>query len=151
MGAEVAGACALSWLGALSVYDIREQRLPNWLTMPGAVTILAAAAAFGRGAPAVFGALGLAGLYLVVHLVAPAAMGAGDVKLAAGVGGLTGAFGYDVWVLAAIAAPLLTAMVACLVVVRRSGSGRTTRSRGTVPHGPSMCVATLVAAMLAIL
>ncbi|MGZ6778773.1 MAG: prepilin peptidase [Mycobacterium sp.] len=147
----MAGACALAWLGVLSGYDIRERRLPNWLTMPGAVTILAAAAAFGRGAPAGFGAVGLAGLYLVVHLIAPAAMGAGDVKLAAGVGGLTGAFGYDVWVLAAIAAPLLTAMVACIAVLRRSGSGGTARLRRTVPHGPSMCVATLVAGLLAIL
>lgn len=142
----MAGVCALTWLGVLSVYDIRERRLPNWLTMPGAVTILAVAAAFGRGAPAVFGALGLACLYLIVYLLAPAAMGAGDVKLAAGVGGLTGAFGYDVWVLAAVAAPLLTAMVACLALVRRSGSGR-----ATVPHGPSMCVASLVAALLAVL
>jgi leader peptidase (prepilin peptidase) / N-methyltransferase len=141
MGAGVAAACVLAWLTALSVFDIRERRLPNWLTLPGAVVVLAVAAAAGRGVPAVLGAVGLAGLYLVVHLVAPSAMGAGDVKLAVGVGALTGAFGYDVWVLAAIAAPLLTATWACLALVRR---------QRTVPHGPSMCVATLVAATLAI-
>ena len=104
----------LAWLGALSIYDIREQRLPNWLTVPGAMAIVLAAAAVDRGGPALLGAVGLAGLYLVVHVIAPHGMGAGDVKLAAGAGGLTGAFGYDVWVLAAIAAPLLTAMVACV-------------------------------------
>ena len=133
----------LAWLTALSVFDIRERRLPNWLTLPGAVVVLAVAAAAGRGVPAVLGAVGLAGLYLVVHLVAPAAMGAGDVKLAVGVGALTGAFGYDVWVLAAIGAPLLTAIWALVALSRRASS--------TVPHGPSMCIATLAASALAML
>ena len=59
--------------------------------------------------PALVGAAALFGAYLVVHLLSPAAMGAGDVKLAVGVGALTGAFGMDVWALAALAAPLLTA------------------------------------------
>lgn len=143
MGAGVAGACLLAWLTALSVFDIRERRLPNWLTLPGAVVVLGVAAAAGRGVPAVLGAVGLAGLYLVVHLVAPAAMGAGDVKLAVGVGALTGAFGYDVWVLAAVGAPLLTAIWALVALTRRSSS--------TVPHGPSMCIATLAASALAML
>jgi leader peptidase (prepilin peptidase)/N-methyltransferase len=143
MGVGVAGACVLAWLTALSVFDIRQRRLPNWLTLPGAVVVLAVAAAAGRGVPAVLGAVGLAGLYLVVHLVAPAAMGAGDVKLAVGVGALTGAFGYDVWVLAAVGAPLLTALWALVALSRRSSS--------TVPHGPSMCIATLAASALAML
>jgi len=142
MGAGVACAFVSAWLVVLCVYDVRERRLPNWLTMPGAVVILAVAAAAGRGVPAFLGAIGLAGLYLVVHLISPAAMGAGDVKLAAGVGGLTGAFGFEVWVLSAVAAPLLTAIWACVCVARRSGT--------TVPHGPSMCLATAAATTLAI-
>ena len=88
------------------------------------------------------GAIGLAGVYLIVHLISPASMGAGDVKLAAGVGGLTGAFGFDVWALASVAAPLLTAVWACVTVIRRSGTA--------VPHGPSMCLATGVAIALVI-
>ena len=142
MGAGVAGAFVSAWLVVLCVYDIRERRLPNWLTMAGTVAILAVAAASGRGVPALLGAIGLAGLYLVVHLISPAAMGAGDVKLAAGVGGLTGAFGFDVWVLSAVAAPLLTAIWACVVLIRGSSS--------TVPHGPSMCFATMAAVALVI-
>ena len=106
----------LAWLAVLSVYDIRERRLPNWLTIPGAAVVLAMATVAGRGVPALLGAIGLACLYLVVHLIAPAAMGAGDVKLAVGLGGLTGAFGFDVWALAALAAPLLTAVLAWLSV-----------------------------------
>jgi leader peptidase (prepilin peptidase)/N-methyltransferase len=142
MGAGVAGIAVLAWLVVLSLYDIRERRLPNWLTVPGAIAILSVAAAAGRGVPALWGAAALAGLYLVVHLIAPAGMGAGDVKLAAAVGGLTGAFGFDLWALAAITAPLITAVIACVAVVRRAGT--------TVPHGPSMCFATAAATMIAI-
>src|SRR5690349_7553429 len=141
MGAGVAGACALAWLTVLSVYDIRKQRLPNWLTLPGAVVILVVAAAVGRGVPAALGAAALAAAYLVIHLIAPVAMGAGDVKLALGVGALTGSFGIDVWALAAVGAPLLTAAWALVALGRR---------RATVPHGPSMCLATAFAAMLAV-
>ena len=143
MGAGAAAVGVLAWLTALSVYDIRERRLPNWLTLPGAIAILAVAATAGHGGPALLGAVTLAGLYLVVHLIAPTGMGAGDVKLAVGVGALTGVFGYDIWVLAAIAAPLLTAFMACAAFIRSA--------KTTVPHGPSMCLASAAAAMLAIL
>jgi leader peptidase (prepilin peptidase) / N-methyltransferase len=140
MGAWATGTCVLAWLMVLSVYDIRERRLPNWLTVPGAVLILAAAAVAGRGPSAVLGAIGLAGVYLVVHLIAPTAMGAGDVKLAVAVGALTGSFGFDVWALAAIGAPPLTAGWACIAAVRGS--------EPSVPHGPSMCFATVAATAL---
>ena len=139
----MAGTCVLAWLAVLSVYDIRERRLPNWLTLPGAAFIVAAAAVHGRGASAVLGAVALFAVYAVVHLVSPAAMGAGDVKLAIGIGALTGAFGGDVWVLAALGAPLLTAVWAAVAVLRRSGP--------TVPHGPSMCLAAASASALAVL
>ncbi|CFE41032.1 Conserved membrane protein of uncharacterised function [Mycobacterium tuberculosis] len=88
------------------------------------------------------GAAALAGVYLLVHLALPAAMGAGDVKLAIGLGGLTGCFGVEVWFLAALAAPLLTAV--CGVMVTPWGVR-------TLPHGPSMCVASLGAVGLALL
>lgn len=130
----------LAWLAVLSLIDIRERRLPNWLTVPGAVVILAAAALAGCGVPALLGATGLAGIYALVHLIAPSAMGAGDVKLAMGVGGLTGAFGFDVWALAVVAAPLLTVGWACVAITRR---------QRTVPHGPSMCLAAAAAVLIA--
>jgi leader peptidase (prepilin peptidase) / N-methyltransferase len=138
-------AVVLVWLAVLSCYDIRQRRLPNGLTLPGAGVILLAAAVAGRGLPALAGSAALAGVYLLVHLVAPAGMGAGDVKLAIGLGGLTGCLGADVWFLAALAAPLLTAL--CGVVFRVFGA----RGTATVPHGPSMCVATAGAAGLALL
>lgn len=137
---EVLAACGvLAWLIALSIVDVRDHRLPNRLTVPGAVVIMVGASIAGRGAPALLGAAVLGAAYLLVHLSAPAGMGAGDVKLALGVGALTGAHGVDVWLLAALAAPLMTAVVA---VVRYR--------RTVVPHGPSMCLATAMATGLAV-
>jgi leader peptidase (prepilin peptidase)/N-methyltransferase len=134
----------LVWFAVLSCYDIRQRRLPNALTLPGAAAVLLACAVAGRVVPALAGAAALAGLYLLVHLAAPAAMGAGDVKLAIGVGGLTGCLGVDVWFLAALAAPLLTALLGL-------GMGAvTTGGVGAVPHGPSMCLASAGAAGLAL-
>jgi leader peptidase (prepilin peptidase) / N-methyltransferase len=133
-----AAALVIGWLAVLSWHDVRHRRLPNLLTLPGATAILIGASWAGRGLPALAGAAALTGLYLLVHLSAPAGMGAGDVKLAIGLGGLAGCFGVAVWFLAALAAPLLTAAVAVMV-------------RGAVPHGPSMCLATASAAALALL
>ncbi|HEX7322263.1 MAG TPA: A24 family peptidase [Mycobacterium sp.] len=131
----------LCWSIALCGYDIRQRRLPNWLTLPGAVGTLAFAAAAGCGGPALSGAVALTAVYLLVHLAAPAALGAGDVKLAVGLGALTGFFGIDVWLLAALAAPLLTAGWGLIA--------RAARGAHTVPHGPSMCFASVTAVALA--
>ncbi|GAA4534947.1 prepilin peptidase [Mycobacterium paraffinicum] len=134
-----AAVAVLVWLAVLSGYDIRERRLPNLLTLPGAGMILLAAALAGRGWPALAGATGLTAVYLLVHAVAPAGMGAGDVKLAIGLGALAGGFGVGVWFLAALTAPLLTVSWGLL--------GRLLGGAGaaSVPHGPSMCAATVAA------
>ncbi|MGH3555384.1 MAG: prepilin peptidase, partial [Mycobacterium sp.] len=42
-------------MGALTVYDIRQRRLPNWLTLPGFAVILLVAGLAGRGLPALAG------------------------------------------------------------------------------------------------
>jgi leader peptidase (prepilin peptidase) / N-methyltransferase len=141
-----AAVAVLAWLAVLSCYDVRHRRLPNVLTLPGAGVILLVAALAGRGLPALAGAAALAVIYLLVHLAAPAAMGAGDVKLAIGLGGLAGCFGVGVWFLAALAAPLLTALWGVVVLRLFGGDGA-----ATVPHGPSMCLATAGAAGLALL
>jgi len=136
-------AAALLWMAALTGYDVRQRRLPNWLTLPGFAAIMLVAAGSGHGPAAALGAAALSTVYLLVHLLAPTAMGAGDVKLALGLGALTGCFGADVWLLAAIGAPLLTAVVGMLA---RLGWSAT-----TVPHGPSMCLASAAALGLAVL
>ena len=135
-----AGLAIGAWMIALSVYDLRERRLPNWLTLPGAAVILVVAVALDRGLAALAGAAALSALYLLIHLLSPRAMGGGDVKLALGLGALTGMLGADVWVLAAIGAPLLTAGYGVLALLRRADR--------TVPHGPSMCLASAAAVAL---
>lgn len=139
----MACAAVLAWLMALSAFDIRQRRLPNWLTLPGALAILILASVVGRGLVAVTGALALFAVYLAVHLVAPTAMGAGDVKLAIGIGALTGSFGVDAWALSALGAPLVTAVWAVGAVLCRSNS--------PVPHGLSMCLAAAAATALVVI
>ena len=131
------------WMGVLSVYDVRQRRLPNLLTLSGAGAIVVGAVVAGHGMAALSGAAALTTVYLLVHLVAPTSMGAGDVKLAIGLGAVTGCFGADVWFLAAIGAPLLTAVLGTVAWLGWSAKA--------VPHGPSMCLASAAALGLAVL
>ncbi len=131
----------LVWMGVLSVYDVRQRRLPNLLTLSGAGAIVVGAVVAGHGMAALSGAAALTTVYLLVHLVAPTSMGAGDVKLAIGLGAVTGCFGAEVWFLAAIGVLLLTAVLGTVAWLGRSAKA--------VPHGPSMCLASAMALGLA--
>ncbi len=133
-----AAGCLLVWCACLSAADIASRRLPNALTVPGAAVVLVSATVAGQGRAALVGAALLAGLYLAAHLAVPTGMGGGDVKLALGLGAVTGAAGAQAWVLAALGAFALTAAVGVVLLA----SGRRGRA---VPHGPSMCLATLLA------
>ncbi|MEV5647519.1 A24 family peptidase [Nocardia sp. NPDC052254] len=106
----IAYAALIIWGAVLSAIDIRTRRLPDALTLPGAAVLLTVAAVTGHGMPACGGALLLAVPYLLVHLIAPAACGAGDVKLALGTGAAAVCGGTQCWVWAALGAPLLTAL-----------------------------------------
>ena len=125
------------WCVWLSVYDVRERRLPNWLTVPGAALVLVGAAAAGRFPVALIGGLLLFVPYLLVHLVSPRALGAGDVKLAFGLGAATALAGASAWVAAALLAPVLTALVGVVALAMRRSS--------VVAHGPGMCAASVLA------
>ncbi|MEI7915661.1 MAG: A24 family peptidase [Mycobacteriaceae bacterium] len=131
-----------AWGAALCVSDVRRLRLPNVLTLGGAAGVLAAAAAGGHVLAAVCGGVALGAVYLTVYLAAPGQLGGGDVKLALGLGALTGALGLEAWVLAAVAAPVLTAAAGLAGAAR----GR----RGPIPHGAAMVLASLSAAALAV-
>lgn len=138
----VAVTAVAVWLMVLSAYDIRHCRLPNALTLPGAAVIIAVAALNGSGAAATAGAAALFGLYLCLHLMSPTGLGGGDVKLALGLGALTGCFGTGVWFLGAVGAPVLTLLCGLCTQVVRPGRH--------LPHGPSMCVASALAVALAL-
>ncbi|WP_405493497.1 prepilin peptidase [Nocardia sp. NBC_00511] len=129
-----------AWCAALSWFDLRERRLPNALTLTGAVAVLIYAISRDESATAVTGGLLLAAPYLTVHLGNPNALGAGDVKLALGLGASTALAGPEAWTTAALTAPLLTATAGLGTVL-----ARVTPGRKTLPHGPAMCVASLVA------
>ncbi len=147
------------WCVALSLGDIRSRRLPNLLTVPGAVGVLGYATLTGRFHTAAWGAALLATPYLLIHLTRPAALGAGDVKLAVGLGAAAGLGGGQVWVWSAVAAPVCSA-IAGVGALLGSRAGRRIyggRYHGpaprapapegpgpTIPHGPSMCAATLL-------
>ncbi|WP_019927053.1 A24 family peptidase [Nocardia sp. BMG111209] len=133
--AVLAPVLLIAWCALLTVTDLRTRRLPNPLTAAGAVAVLGYAGVTGRLLPALLGALLLAGPYLVVHLAVPAAFGAGDVKLAVGLGAAAALGGAAVWVWSALAAPVLTAAAG----VARPGGAR------AIPHGPAMCACTLAA------
>jgi leader peptidase (prepilin peptidase)/N-methyltransferase len=147
-------ACHLPWwwlpvpllLGCLAipmtVVDLAHRRLPDALTLPAVPVLglaLCAAALGGHdpalGSRAVVGAVVFSGAHLLVRVVSRRAMGAGDVKLAFGLGAVLGAVGWSALVVAAVLAAVSTALLA---VAARTD---------TAPHGPGLLAATwLVAA-----
>jgi leader peptidase (prepilin peptidase) / N-methyltransferase len=139
----------VAWCCALTVNDIRHRRLPNILTGSGAVTIFGYALFTTQFTTALVGAALLAVPYLLVHLAAPAAVGAGDVKLAVGLGAVATFGGAQVWVLAALVAPMLTAAVGIVALTaRRIGADANRTGPLAVPHGPAMCFATILALVM---
>jgi leader peptidase (prepilin peptidase) / N-methyltransferase len=144
-GVVAAGLVPATWIPAWSVLgalvvagsatDLAARRLPNALTGPAALLSLAALAPLGVGqlVTGLLGALVLGGALAVVHLAAPAAMGAGDVKLAPALGAPLAAASWG----ALAAAPVLAAL-GVLVLVLAGGARR-------VPYGPPLLLAGWVA------
>lgn len=136
---------AVTLLGVpLAASDLARRRLPNALTLP-AIGVVAGAlvtVAAGAGTVAVLGAaawggVGLTAAHLAVYLAAPASLGGGDVKLAASVGAVLGAVGWQ----AVLLGMLLASGVAFLLgtaarLLRRPGW------RDGVPYGPGLLAAT---------
>ncbi|KAF0847462.1 prepilin peptidase [Nocardia caishijiensis] len=147
----------IAWCLLLGVIDVHARRLPNALTGTGAVAVFGFAWYTGQLTTALIGAALLTMPYLVTHLIAPAALGAGDVKLAIALGAAAALAGPPAWTWAAIVAPLLTGLAAAVVLGRhwvRRMSGRAVESvrrassPRVVPHGPAMCLATVTAMAL---
>ncbi|MCM6776825.1 A24 family peptidase [Nocardia sp. CDC159] len=145
----IALALLALWCTTLSLIDLRTRRLPDSLTLPGGFAVLGFALFTDRFSVAVTGALLLVVPYLLVHLAAPAAFGAGDVKLAAGLGAAAACGGAHAWTWAALAAPMLTAVGGGAAALLRAYRSHAPSANTAVPHGPSMCFAT-VAALLAV-
>ena len=143
---------AVTAIGVPLVYtDLRCRRLPDVLTLsayPVLAAMLTVAAATGAAPGLLWRALAVAvlfgGAHAVVHALAPAALGAGDVKLAGSLGGVLGACGWAAAVVAAFLAAVVTSMFAAWAAFTTRPAGA--RPRTGVPHGPGLLLAvTLVA------
>ncbi|MDQ4031287.1 MAG: prepilin peptidase [Actinomycetota bacterium] len=127
----------LAWSGVLlGAADVAVRRLPDALSLPAypVVAVLLAVAAVGAGnadlmGRGVAGAMLWAGGYAAVRLIAPGALGGGDVKLAGSLGALTAASSWPGLLLAVLAASALTVVIA--------GPARMLGYHD-VPHGPAM-------------
>jgi leader peptidase (prepilin peptidase)/N-methyltransferase len=124
---------------ALALIDLDVHRLPNAIVGPAyavLAVLLALGADGGSLVRAAWGTALLFAFFLVVALVAPGAMGFGDVKLAGVVGGMTAYLSWGAFLTAAFGAFLLGA-VAGLILMAGGRAGR----QSAVPFGPFMLVA----------
>ena len=126
----------------LIVIDLREHRLPNRITLPLLPTLIAllAIASWGTGewdrfSRSVLAALALFAVYLVLHLIYPAGMGLGDVKLAPSIGALLGWLSWDAVLLGAFAAFVLSAVVSVILLLTRRATLKT-----AIAFGPFMLI-----------
>lgn len=136
----IAGALAMG--AAAGWVDLRTHRLPNRLVVLSAVAAcLGIVAAIAGGTPsapvgAFAGALGFAGPLVVMHLVAPAAIGFGDVKLAAALGLALG-----------LVDPRLGILALCVASGVTATAGIATR-RSSLPLGPGLVVGSALALVI---
>lgn len=144
------GAC----LVAVSVIDLQLHRIPDRITFPTlalALPLIVAVSVQQDNADAIEAALiGSAAYFLllfVTHLVYPAGMGFGDVKLALVMGLYLGWMGWTPLypVLGPIRLVLYALMLGCTVgVVFGVGVQIATRRRGAFAFGPALAVGCLV-------
>lgn len=134
---------------ALAVIDARTHRLPNRLV--GSMTALVlpslVLAAFLAGEPArvartLLAACAVGALFLVTHLISPAALGFGDVKLVPALGALVGFLSWGHVVLAFTAGILLAGLQAMVVMLG------TRDRRAHIAFGPALIVGTALAALV---
>ncbi|WP_459715098.1 prepilin peptidase [Actinophytocola sp. KF-1] len=138
----------VAWFAVtLTVVDLKHRRLPNALTMAAypviaATTVLAATQSGWHVAQgALLGAAFLGTMYMALHLLRPAAMGAGDVKLSGSQGAVLGAVGWPAVLVGTTLAALLTLALHATAPRRL----RTAWHTG-IPHGPPLLTATYVIA-----
>ncbi len=138
LAAGVAGdplrAAALVLVLVAAAEDLRSRRIPNALVAPAIVLALLGADALGASIGA---ALVVALPFYLIALVAPGAMGMGDVKLALPAGALAGFAGLQDLILAIA---LLGALLA-LVAFARGGR------KATLAYGPAIAIGALIVAL----
>ncbi|MEV6679335.1 A24 family peptidase [Streptomyces erythrochromogenes] len=134
----------------LALVDRAVHRLPDVLTLPlaaGAAALLGIAALLpgsaGSWRLALLGGGALGAAYLVLHLINPAGMGFGDVKLALSLGVALGWYGWGVWASGAFLGLLYGALYGLTLLLR----GSATRDQGFA-FGPFMAAGALTGVLL---
>jgi leader peptidase (prepilin peptidase) / N-methyltransferase len=149
---DVVAFAFLGVLGvALAAIDIAVKRLPDALTLPAypiLIALLTGAAIAGHDFAALLrallGGLALAGVYLLLALVARGGLGGGDIKLA-GVAGLAlGWLGWPILIAGAALGFVLSALATLALL-----AARRVTLRGTISFGPYLLGGTLIAMLLA--
>ncbi|HEV7942842.1 MAG TPA: prepilin peptidase [Solirubrobacteraceae bacterium] len=120
--------------------DLEHRRIPNVITLSGAVLAIALGLAFDpSGEPIrLLAGLGAGGAFLIVTMISPQGMGMGDVKLAAMLGLFLGKA-----VIPAILIALLAGVLVGGVVIVRLGVGQGRKT--AVPFGPFLALGAVVA------
>ncbi len=134
---------------ALAAIDIDTKRLPDVLTLPSYLVVLAllvlpaiAYDAWSSYFEAVGGAGVLFGFYYLLAFIKPGAMGFGDVKLAGVLGLVLGWLGWGVLILGGFLGFLLGGVLGVALMV----AGRAGR-RSKIPFGPFMLAGALIAVL----
>ncbi|WP_314253632.1 A24 family peptidase [Streptomyces sp. DSM 40907] len=134
----------------LALVDRAVHRLPDVLTLPlaaGAAALLGVAAPLPRAGGdwrlALLGGGALGAAYLLLHLINPAGMGFGDVKLALSLGVALGWYGWGVWSAGAFLGLLYGAVYGLILLLR----GPDERNQGYA-FGPFMAAGALTGVLL---
>jgi len=137
-------------LGVITVIDLRELRIPNFLTRPATVLALPllAVAQLSEWPDLSLWRAGLGGaamfvFYLLLIFIYPAGMGWGDVKLAPVIGAQLGFLGWIPTVRGLVLAYLVIGPVAIALLL----FGRAKMKTG-LPFGPFMAVGAVIALVL---
>jgi leader peptidase (prepilin peptidase)/N-methyltransferase len=125
--------------------DALTRRIPNRLNAAAAASLppllgVALTAGYGSAVRAVAGGAAAFAVYAVLWLVAPKALGAGDVKLAPYLGAVTAFVDWACWSRALVLGMVLQGVLVAAGLL----TGRLDR-RSHVAHGPAMCLGAVLA------
>lgn len=134
-GVTASVATALALAAAAAAVDARTGSVPDALVVATAVPVVAAGVLGGSPGQVATGAALFAAPLFVVHVIAPGAMGFGDVKLALALGAGVGLF-----------EPLLS-VVALAVAAAGAVAFGIARSRSEAPFAPALVVGTACAVL----
>lgn len=140
IGIEPAVLTVLAVAAVAAIVDLRERRIPDELVLLASAVVVVMTV-FGSASPTgvALGAVAAAGPLLLIHVVSPAAMGFGDVKLALPLGGALGAVD-----------PVLALVALCVASAVTAAAGLA-GGRTALPFAPGLVVGAATAFIVSFL